>query len=128
MSDLFSLLKDISEQLPGCQMVSIVDRATGMQLASVGSDDSASSAGADAFQSELYRRAAALVEQLDEGPVETVVLESDGTTFVSEPIGESGYFWHVATRDDTTLGFTRAIMNKNRARVLEGVEGLIGDD
>lgn len=128
MSDLFSLLNDISEQLPGCQMVSIVDGRTGMQLASVGQHDNASSAGADAFQSELYRRAAELADAFDDEAVETVVLESAGTTFVSEPIGESGYFWHVATRDDTTLGFTRAIMGKNRARVLEGVEGLVGSD
>lgn len=128
MSDLFSLLEDIAEQLPGCQMASIVDLESGMQLASVGEHDAAATAGADAFQSELYRRAAELVERLDaEGPIETVVLESNGTTFVSEPIGESGYFWHVATEANTTLGFTRAVMRKYRGRVLEGVEALVGD-
>ncbi len=98
-----------------------------MQLACVADEDSAATAGADAFQSELYRNAAELLPLVhSDGPVETVVLESDGTTFVAEPIGDSGYFWHVATDADTTLGFTQAIMRKNRSRVLDGVRELLG--
>lgn len=98
-----------------------------MQLACVADEDSAAAAGADAFQSELYRNAAGLLPLVhSDGPIETVVLESDGTTFVAEPIGDSGYFWHVATDADTTLGFTQAIMRKNRNKVLDGVRELLG--
>ena len=38
MSDLFSLLEDISDQLPNCTMVSIVSLDSGMQLASEAED------------------------------------------------------------------------------------------
>jgi hypothetical protein len=91
-------------------------------------DAAANAAGADAFQSELYRKVGELVPVLDcEGPLKSVVLESEGTTFVSEPVGETGYFWHVATDADATLGFTQAIMRKFRTRVLDSVNALVGD-
>lgn len=127
MSDLFSLLKDISDQLPGCVMASIVDQTTGMQLAAVSEGDQAAAAGADAFQSELYREATNLVPLIGaKGEVESIVLETEGKTLVAEPIGETGYFWHVATDGETTLGFTQAIMRKFRSRVLEDVTELVG--
>ena len=59
--------------------------------------------------------------------VESLVLESDGTTYLSEPIGESGYFWHVATAGETTLGFVQAIMRKFRERLLDDVHALVAD-
>ncbi len=128
MSDLFSVLEDLSAQLPGCKMASIVDLESGMQLACVTQADAAGAAGADAFQSELYRRVEQLVPSLGaDGPLESVVLESGETTFVSEPIGGTGYFWHVATASKTTLGFTQAIMRKFRTRILESVTALVGD-
>jgi predicted regulator of Ras-like GTPase activity (Roadblock/LC7/MglB family) len=128
MADLFSVLQDLSAQLPGCKMVSIVDLESGMQLASVAEGLAAGAAGADAFQSELHRKVDELVPTLDcDGPLESVVLESDETTFIAEPIGETGYFWHVATSADTTLGFTQAIMRKYRNRILESVSALVGD-
>lgn len=109
-------------------MASIVDLESGMQLACVADGENASAAGADAFQSELYRKVEELVPVLGtDGPLESVVLESDGTTFVSEPIGGTGYFWHVATDGDTTLGFTQAIMRKFRSKVLDSVIELVGD-
>jgi predicted regulator of Ras-like GTPase activity (Roadblock/LC7/MglB family) len=128
MADLFSVLQDLSAQLPDCKMASIVDLESGMQLACVADGVAANAAGADAFQSELHRKVGELVPTLDcEGLLESVVLESDETTFVSEPVGETGYFWHVATGTDTTLGFTQAIMRKYRGRVLDSVNDLVGE-
>jgi hypothetical protein len=128
MADLFSVLEDLSAQLPGCKMASIVDLESGMQLASVAGELVAQAAGADAFQSEMYGRIEALVGVLgtDGGP-QSVVLECDRTTFVSELIGQTGYFWHVATDSGTTLGFTQAIMRKYRSRIADGVIGLVGE-
>ena len=128
MADLFSVLEDISAQLPGCKMASIVDLESGMQLACVADGKATSAAGADAFKSELYRKVDELVPLLNaQGSLESVVLESEATTFVSEPVGETGYFWHVATDANTTLGFVQAIMRKFRGRVLESVNTLVGD-
>jgi hypothetical protein len=128
MADLFSVLQDLSAQLPGCKMASIVELASGMQLACVAEGVATSAAGADAFQSELHRKVEELVPTLDcEGPLESVVLESDETTFISEPIGTTGYFWHVATDSETTLGFTQAIMRKFRGRILDSVNTLVGE-
>lgn len=128
MPDLFSDLEDLSAQLPGCKMASIVDLESGMQLACITDADAAGAAGADAFQSEMYRRVEQLVPTLGaDGPLESVVLVSEQTTFVSEPIGHTGYFWHVATDTKTTLGFTQAIMRKYRTRILESVTALVGD-
>lgn len=127
MSDLFHILEELSNQLPGCKMASIVDLQTGMQLASVGGAGGAKAAGADAFQSELYNQLGGLSEALGAvGEPEMLVVESGQTTFVSELIGESGYLWHVATDAETTLGFTQAIMRKYRERVTQGVAQLVG--
>lgn len=126
--DLFSVLEDLSAQLPGCKLASIVDLESGMQLASVAPGNAAGAAGADAFQSELYRHLEELVPTLDcDGPLEAVVLESSETTFVSEPVGNTGYFWHVATDGSTTLGFTQAIMRKYRTRIADSVHALVGE-
>ncbi len=126
--DLFKVLEDLSAQLPGCKMASIVDLESGMQLACVAPKHATSAAGADAFQSELYRQLEELIPTLDcDGPLESIVLESSETTFVSEPVGHTGYFWHVATDQNTTLGFTQAIMRKYRSRIEESVKSLVGD-
>lgn len=110
-------------------MASIVDLESGMQLASVAGALSAQAAGADAYQSELYRRVSDLVEVLGtEGAPEMVVMECDQSTFVSELVGQSGYFWHIATDVNTTLGFTQAIMRKFRGRVTESVYELTGGE
>lgn len=129
MSDLFGVLEELAAQLPGCKMASIVDLNSGMQLASVAGELSAQAAGADAYQSELYRRIDDLVGVLGtDGAPEMVVMECEQSTFVSELIGQSGYFWHIATDVSTTLGFTQAIMRKFRGRIAESVLDLTGAD
>jgi|GEM_PF-2469488 len=129
MSDLFGILEELAAQLPGCKMASIVDRHSGMQLASVSGGRGAQAAGADAYQSESYRSIDSLAQVLGtEGAPEMVVMECEHSTFVSELVGQSGYFWHIATDVSTTLGFTQAIMRKFRARVTESVYELTGTD
>lgn len=127
MADLFSILQDFSRQLPGCKVVSIVDLESGMQLASIAGSLGAQAAGADAFHSELYTRMDGLVQALGapSGP-QSVVLESEDATFVSERIAQTGYIWHVVTQSTTTLGFVQAIMRKYRPRVNESVLSLVG--
>lgn len=125
MADLFTLLKDVRDDLPGCKLASIVDLESGMELAAVSEFDSRRTEGTDAFLSDLYRvmRTSIPAFNLD-GSVEAVVLDADETTFVSEPIGDTNYFWHVATAHETTLGFVQAIMRKYRDRIEEGVREL----
>ncbi|MGM0556240.1 MAG: hypothetical protein ACQEVA_07660 [Myxococcota bacterium] len=125
MADLFNLLKEVRDDLPGCKLASIVDLESGMELAAVSEYESHLTEGTDAFLSDLYRVMRTAMPSFKlEGDVEAVVLDADETTFVSEPIGETNYFWHVATDHATTLGFVQAIMRKYRDRIAEGVREL----
>lgn len=125
MTDLFSLLKEVREDLPGCKLASIVDFESGMELAAVSDFESHRTEGTDAFLSDLYRVMISAMPAFNlEGDVEAVVLDADETTFVSEPINGTDYFWHVATDHETTLGFVQAIMRKYRDRIEDGVREL----
>jgi predicted regulator of Ras-like GTPase activity (Roadblock/LC7/MglB family) len=125
MADLFKLLKEVRNDLPGCKLASIVDLESGMELAAVSEFQGHRTEGTDAFLSDLYRVMHSAMPSFNlEGDVQAVVLDADKTTFVSEPIAETNYFWHVATDHETTLGFVQAIMRKYRERIEEGVREL----
>lgn len=125
MANLLDILDEVAREVPGCILTSIVSLETGLPLASVSDVDSEDAAGADAFHSQLYRQIQRAVGELGEGQnVRAVVISADDATFVSWPIRD-GYFWHVVTSPDTTLGFTRAMMRKVYDDVIEGVEALL---
>lgn len=123
---LFDVLQKVADELPGCELTSIVSLDSGLSLACVapGRDDAA--AGADAFHSELYRVIRnALSELGNDAPVDGVVVQGKQRVFVSRPVGGLGYFWHVATRAETTLGFTQAVMRKYQSDVESGLRELL---
>lgn len=125
MANLLEILDDVSNDVPGCILTSIVSLETGLPLASVSKIDSEDAAGADAFHSQLYRQIHVAVRELSgEQQIRAVVITADEATFVSWPIGND-YFWHVVTSPETTLGFTRAMMRKSFDEVVNGVEELI---
>lgn len=125
MADLIKMLQEVRNDLPGCKLASIVDRESGMELAAVSEQKGRSTEGTDAFLSDLYRVMRSAMPAFNlEGEVEAVVLDADETTFVSEPISGTNYFWHVATDHATTLGFVQAIMRKYRDQIREGVSEL----
>ena len=127
MADLFDILSDVRDELPGCRLTSIVNMQSGMQLASVADIEAHMAEGADAFQSELYRAIQSALPAFNvDGELEALVLDADETTFISEPVPGTEYFWHVATDSSTTLGFTQAIMRKFRDDIAEGVQSLTG--
>jgi predicted regulator of Ras-like GTPase activity (Roadblock/LC7/MglB family) len=122
---LFDVLRKMADELPGCELASVVSFDTGLSLACVSADQDGAAA-ADAFHGQLYRTAQRAVDELGaEGPIEDLVIEGDRRIFVSSPIGDSGYFWHVATSAGTTLGFTQALMRKYRDDVEKGVLELV---
>lgn len=122
---LFDVLKKMADELPGCELTSIVAFETGLSLACV-SPNQDGAAAADAFHSELYRIANTAIGELGvDAPIDDVVVQGERRTFVSSPIGDSGYFWHVATRAGTTLGFTQALMRKYRDEIEQGVRELL---
>ncbi len=83
-------------------------------------------AGADAFHSDLYRSAVGALEELGSTePVQHVVVQGRATTFISCPLGDSGFFWHVVTDSRTTLGFTQAVMRKYREEIEAGTRSLV---
>lgn len=122
---LITLLQTIADELPGCELTSVVSLDTGLSLAAATTADPNDAAAADAFHSELYRLTRnALAEAGAVSEIEDVVVQGGRRTFVSSPLGDSGYFWHVSTRSDTTLGFTQAVMRKYRDEVMRGISDL----
>ncbi|MFU8803802.1 MAG: hypothetical protein ACNA8W_08355, partial [Bradymonadaceae bacterium] len=122
---LFELLEDLTRELPGCRLTSVVSQETGLSLASVAGTDPLDAAGADAFHSDLYRITSHALAELDfsQSP-QGFVLTGKESIFVSLPLEETGYFWHVATDRRTTVGFTQAIMRKHARRIQESVREL----
>ena len=123
---LMKQLEELKHELPGCIATSIVSVDDGLALASV-ADDHAGSAGADAFHSNVYHLIRTVLDEVnsEESP-ESIVIESEHLTFVSSPIANTRYFWHVVTNSKTTLGFTHAVMRKFRADLSRSVTDLLG--
>jgi predicted regulator of Ras-like GTPase activity (Roadblock/LC7/MglB family) len=122
---LFDVLRKMADELPGCELTSVVSLETGLSLACVSADQNGAAA-ADAFHGEFYRVARGAMNEIGlDGPIEDVVIQGDRRVFVSTPIGDSGYFWHVATSAETTLGFTQALMRKYRDDIEAGVRDLL---
>ncbi len=123
---LFETLQRITNDLPGCQSNSVVSLETGLSLACVAPAGPDNAASADAFHCNLYRLVQDALEELGEdGSVDDVVVQGGKRTFVSRPLGDTGYFWHISTSIETTLGFTQAVMRKYEAEVREGIDELL---
>lgn len=121
---LFDVLKRVAKDLPGCVLTSVVSYETGLSVARV-APDAQSGEAADAFQTDLQRVVRLLAQRSGGGgKIDEVVLHSQKTTFLAIPLGDTGYFWHVATSIDTTLGFTQALIRKNVGDVTEGLRAL----
>jgi len=123
---LLELLDTVRDELIGCELTSVVNFDSGLSLASSTSVALDDAAAADAFQSELYRVAGEVLKEsgLDES-IDDLVLQGRTRILVSSPLGDSGFFWHVVTRSDTTLGYTQAVMRKYHQQVLDGVHALV---
>lgn len=123
---LMDTLQRIATELPECQLTSVVDFESGLSLACVAPAGTDEAAGADAFHCNLYRLVRSALSELgDDDDVDDVVIHGARRTFVSRPLGDSGYFWHVATGADTTLGFTQAVMRKYQREVQQGIDELL---
>lgn len=124
---LFEVLQNVANELPDCQLTSVVSLDSGLALASL-SPGAADAAAADAFHSQLYKLVAQALREVGSGaPVDDVVVHGERNTFVSVPLGETGYFWHVVTASSTTLGFTQAVMRKYCDEIAAGTRSLVGE-
>ncbi|RAL25432.1 hypothetical protein DL240_04270 [Lujinxingia litoralis] len=125
-SSLYDLLNEITGELPGCLHTSVIDRETGLSLASVSQGDPLETAGADAFHSDLFRTTGVLLEGLPLGnEADSLVLSSQRATFVSVPLAEMNYLWLVVTERRMTVGFTQALMRKHQGRLETSVRELL---
>ena len=123
---LIELLDKVRDELPGCELMSVVSFDSGLSLAASSAAAPNDSAAADAFGSEVYRLArSALGESGLSSDIDDVVIQGRARTLVSTPLGDTGYFWHISTRADTTLGFTQAVMRKYLGEIVEGVNALV---
>lgn len=111
---LHDLLQKMIGELPGCLHTSVIDEQTGLALAAVSDTDELDAAGADAFHNDLYRMTRSALEALPvEKEPQEIVLRGKQATFVSKPIGATGYIWLVVTEKETTVGFVQAMMRKH---------------
>ena len=123
---LFDRLRTVADELPGCRLTSIVSFETGLSLASVADGAEEEAAGADAFHNEMYRQIATALRELESSQaIENLVVQGRKAIFVSTPLGDSGYFWHVATDASTTLGYTQAVMRKWRDEIENSVDAFL---
>ncbi len=124
---IFEVLEQVSRTVPNCQYTSIVDMHTGMSVASVmASADPMSAEGADAYHGNVYHRVARALEALDASQgIESLVLHTESSVFISVPVPDSPYFWHVVTTSATTVGFTQAIMRKHQDTLLRTLSQLM---
>jgi hypothetical protein len=124
---LFDLLNQVGDEIPGLKLTSVVEIDSGMPLVSVGPTEPLAAQGADAYHSDLYRVVARAMEALDapQRP-ESFVLRGESSVFISIPFPDLGYFWHVVTETDVTIGFTQALMRKHAHSIEEGLGELLG--
>lgn len=119
---LFDLLNSTASQLPGCLSSSIVSLDSGLPLATVATIDDDDAAAADAFHSDVFRSIEVALEELAPSEsIRAIVIGAEDLTFVSMTLPEARFFWHVVTESTTTLGFTQAVMRKNRDTIASSV-------
>ncbi len=124
---LQGLLERLASRLPGCLHTSVIDRETGLALASVSETDPLDAAGVDAYHNDLYRLAQeAVVKIPGSSQTQGMVISGKEAVFISNPVGRSGYLWLVVTDADATVGFTQAMMRKHLGAVTESVDELMG--
>ena len=108
----------MSEDLPGCLAISVVNLDQGLPLLSIGDLDGI--AGADAFHSNLYTLLhRGLGEMGADQSIKSVVIESKHSKFVSAQLAETGYFIHLICEKKTTLGFVHAVIRKYSRALIE---------
>lgn len=120
--NLSELLDIVREELPQCELTSVVDLKTGLSLATSGVRDPVSAAMVDAFGGEAYRLVALL---LPGRATDNIVMRGPTHVFVSTLLDDTGYYWHLSTRAEITLGFSQAVIRKYHARVTEVVRALV---
>ena len=125
-TSLHEILHEMAGEFPGCVHTSIVDSDTGLALAAASETDPLDSAGADAFQSDLYRLSRKALQELpSEGQPREIVLTSKQAIFLSVPVETTGYLWLVVVRRGTTIGYLQALVRKHASRVEDGVRALV---
>lgn len=124
---LFELLHHVTREIPECVHTSVIDRDSGMALASVSplvSSDAA--AASDAYQSDILRALEQAQEALEiQSGVESMMLVSQTNVFIAIPLSQGQHIWHVVTSINTTVGFTQAIMRKHRAALQQSMMTIV---
>lgn len=123
---IFDVLQHLSSSVPGCLMMSVVDVDSGMSLAAVHHPEIQGVDAADAYHGELYRLIERSMSMLESSQgVEHLVLVGDGAIYLSSPLPNTRYFWHVVTSADTTVGFTQALMRKYQPEIERSLQELM---
>lgn len=124
---IFEILKQVAQNIPGCIHTSVVDIDSGMSLAAVSPGHEAlGAAGADAYQSDMFRFIQKANNALDAPQAtESIVLIGESSVFIATPFHGTAYFWHVVTSIETTIGFTQAIMRKYQQPLEESMAKIL---
>ncbi len=120
---LENTLQLISKELPGFVSLSVVNVAQGLPLVSASNLDS--NPGADAFHASLYGMLnRGLSEMGAKQKIQSVVIDSENVQFFSTQLGDTGYFVHLISEKNTTLGFVHAVIRKYEQRLIEEITKL----
>ena len=116
-------LELISEELPGFISVSIVNLAQGLPLVSRSTVDG--NPGADAFHASLYGMLHRGLEEMGaDQEINSIVIGSKQINFFSTQLGTTGYFIHLISEKNATLGFVHAVIRKYSPLLIEDILSL----
>lgn len=118
---LQSLLSDIRADL-GADFVSTdIVGADGMSIASQKANPEFNSEMVAAHMTMVMKLAGKVSEKMDLGSIRENQIKTGSLMVFSRVLGNSPFFWLLATTQDATLGMVRAVMSEYELRLLGAI-------
>ncbi|MBH24779.1 MAG: hypothetical protein CMH57_10070 [Myxococcales bacterium] len=118
--NILEVLEAFAQEVPGFLTCSVVSLLDGTNIGSVGVVENFDPAAADAYFSEVLKKNTAALDSLGlQADTEDVLLTTRSAFFLARALPETPYFWNVITTRRGSLGFTRALMRKYEARIVQ---------
>lgn len=120
--NLLEALETFAQSVPAFLTTSVVSIEDGTSLSTVMGEIDVDGAAADAYFTEVLKKnAGALMALGIQSETEDILISTPSACFLIRTLPNTPYFWNVATRQDGSLGLTRALMRKHEANVLQGL-------
>jgi hypothetical protein len=113
MANLIEVLNEVAAAVPGFLSCSVTNRADGTNIGSVTSNSELDMDAVDAyFTHMLVKNDAALTSLGFSDVTEGIMTSTETALFVTRLLGDTPYFWTIATDRGGNLGLSRELMRK----------------